>query len=87
MLVHTPHLTTQHVIVHGVIPSRTQDLAFPLVELHDVPVSPFLLHVEVPLNCSTTSWCISHSSQFCTICKLSDGALYPIILIIIEEVK
>ena len=86
VLVLTPPMS-QCVMVCGAIPPCMQDLAFPLVELHNVPVSPFLQHVEVPLNWSTTIWCISRSSQFCTICKLSDGALYPTIHVMNEEVK
>lgn len=35
---------------------------FPFDELHEVPVSPFLHHVEVPLDGSTTIWCRRYSS-------------------------
>lgn len=41
-----------------------RSLNFSLLTL-EVSVSPILQHVKVPLNCSTTLWHISHSSQFC----------------------
>lgn len=37
----------------------------------------FLQPVEIPLDGSTTFWCINHSSQICIICK-PEGALFPI---------
>jgi len=45
----------QHVLGHGVVTPWVQDFALLLVELHEVPVSPFLQPVKVPLgNCSST---------------------------------
>jgi len=60
----------QHVLVHGVIPPQVQGLAFPFADLQRTPVHPFLQPVWVPLNGSTTSWCVNHSSQFCIILNL-----------------
>ncbi|KAK4806786.1 hypothetical protein QYF61_005582 [Mycteria americana] len=77
----------QHVLVPGVVPLQGQDFALPLVELHEVPVSPFLQLVEVPLDDSMTLWHISYSSHFCVTSKLAEGTLCPIIQIINEEVK
>ncbi|KAK4831783.1 hypothetical protein QYF61_019096, partial [Mycteria americana] len=65
----------QHLRVHGVVPPQVQDFALPLVELHEVPASPFLQPVQVPLDGSTTLWCISHSSQCGVICKLAERQL------------
>ena len=73
----------QHILVHGVVPPQVQDLALAFVELHEVPVSPFLQLVEVTLHGSTTLWCISDSSQF-VISKLAEGILCLIIQIIIK---
>lgn len=42
-----------------------QDFALFFVELDNVPVSPFILLVDVLLNGSKTAWCINYSSQFC----------------------
>ena len=67
----------------GVIPPQMQNF----VELREVPLSPILQPVEVPLNGSTTIWCISHPSQFCIICELAEGALCPIVHIINEDVE
>ena len=47
----------------------------------------FLQPVKVPLDSSMTLWLISHSSPFCVICKLAQGALCPIVQVINEEVK
>lgn len=49
-----PHVS-QPVLVHWVIPSQKQD--FILVEPFDVPASPFLYPIQVPLNSSpATVW-------------------------------
>jgi len=56
--------------VHWVIPPQTQDLASPFVELH-----------EAPVGCSGPSEQQHNyvvSSKFCILCKLAEGALYPI---------
>lgn len=37
-----------------VVPAQGQEFALPLVELPEIPVSPFLLEVEVPLHGSST---------------------------------
>ena len=43
----------QHALVYGVILCQVKEFVFPLVELHEGPVSPFLQPVEVLLNGST----------------------------------
>lgn len=70
-----------------VIPPQDQGLPFLSVELKEVPVSPFLHPVELPLDGDTALWHISYSSQFCVICKLVEGTLCPVIQIINEYVK
>ena len=37
-------------LLYGVIPSQKQVAAFAFVDLHEVPVSPFLMQVKVHLN-------------------------------------
>ncbi|KAK4827979.1 hypothetical protein QYF61_022681 [Mycteria americana] len=69
---------SQHVLVHGVVPRQVQNLAFSFTEVHKVPVSSFLQPVQVPLDGSTPLWPVTHSSQFCVICKLAEGTLCPI---------
>lgn len=44
------------VLLHEVIPPQVQKSAFPFVELHETPISPFFQPVKVPLNSSTTIW-------------------------------
>ncbi|KAK4832374.1 hypothetical protein QYF61_022229 [Mycteria americana] len=78
--------STWHILVPGVVPPQEeQDFALLLVELHEIPVSPFLQPVKVPLDGSTTFWPISHSSQFCVISKLVKDELCLIIQIINED--
>ena len=64
-----------------------QIFAVPLAELYEVPVSPFLQPVVVPLDGSTTLWSISHSSRFGVISKLAEDTFCTIIQIINEDVK
>lgn len=50
-----------------------QDLALSIVELHRVPLSPFVQLVEVPLDGSATLWFVSHSSKFFVTSRLAEG--------------
>jgi len=68
---------SQHVLVPGVVPPLLQDFALSLLELHEVPVSPFLHPVEVPLDGSMTLWPISRSSEFGMVSKLDEGCTVP----------
>lgn len=45
----------------------------------------FLQPIEIPVDGSTTLWCISHSPQFCGICTVVEATLCPIIDIINED--
>lgn len=47
----------------------------------------FLHPLEVPLNGSTSVWCISRSSQFHIIFIFAEGAFCPIIQVINEDAK
>lgn len=62
-------ISTQPSLVPGVIPLQVQDFALPIVEPHEVPISPFPQPVKVPVHGSTTLWCISHSFQFRIMCR------------------
>lgn len=66
---------SQHVPVHVAIPFQGQDLRFPFVERHEVPVHIFLQLVQVSLNGSTPAKSIKHSSQFAIVCSLPEGTL------------
>jgi len=65
------------VLVPGVVPSQGQDSALLLVDPHEVPVSPFLQPVRVPLDSSTTLRRTSLSSQLSLICRIAEGVLCP----------
>lgn len=71
----------------GVITSQGQDFTPAFVELHVIPVSQFLQPVEVTLDDSKTFWCISHFLEFCVICRLAEGTLYPSTEVINEDAK
>lgn len=43
-----------HVLVPGIVSPQMQDFEFLCFELHEVPVSPFLQTVKVPMNGSST---------------------------------
>lgn len=51
------------VLVHGFIPLQVLGSAFPIPELHKVPLQPFLQLAEIPWNGSMTLWCISRNSS------------------------
>lgn len=83
------HLVSpQHNLVHGIVSLQLQGSAFPLVELHEFPVGPFLQPVEVPLDGSASIWYVKYSFQLCIACKLAEGAhSMPIIQALNEEIK
>ena len=60
---------------------------FLLVELYEVPASPFLQPTEVSLDGRTNIWSVEHSFQFFITCKLAEGALCPSIQVIRKDVK
>lgn len=62
----------QHVLVHTVIFPQMQDFAFLLVELEDIPIRPFFLACQGPLDGH-----ISHYSQFGVISKFAGGYTLP----------
>lgn len=77
----------QHVLVPAFFPHEVQDLGLLTVELHEVPVVPFLQPTEVPLDGYTTLWHISHSFQFGVTGKPAKGTLCFIIPAVNEGVK
>ncbi|PKU41419.1 hypothetical protein llap_8284 [Limosa lapponica baueri] len=81
-------VSPQPVLVHGVIPPQVQHPTLARVEFHQIPLCPALQPVQFSLYGSTAFWCVSHTSQFCTISKLAEGTLHPFIQVIdgyIEE--
>lgn len=60
--------------------------AFPLVEIHEIPLSPVLQPVEIPLSGSAT-FTVLALSLFCNVCEVAEGSLCPVVQVINEEVK
>lgn len=79
----SPH----HIWVHGAFPSQMQNSMFPLFQLRDVCVIPFLQPVEGPLDGHMTLWCTGHSAQFVVIYQLAESGLNPTIQIVNEDVE
>lgn len=63
------------------------DAGLPYVELHELPTGLFLQSVRVPLNSNITTLCITHSSTFRIIGKLTADVCCPIVQVIKEEGK
>ena len=74
-------------MLHGVIVTQVQDLAFGLVEPHTVDLSPLIKPVQIPLQTLPTFKPINAPTQLGVICKLTEGALNPLIQIIDKDVK
>ncbi|KAK4816766.1 hypothetical protein QYF61_022764 [Mycteria americana] len=75
------------VALHGVVVAQVQDLAFSLVERHAIGPSPSIQPVQVPLQSLPTLKQINTPTQLGVICKLTEGALNPLIQIIDKDVK
>ena len=59
---------------------KVQDPALGLVELHTIGLSPAIQHVQILLKGNT-------SSQLGVICKITEGALNPLIQVISKDIK
>ncbi|KAK4817504.1 hypothetical protein QYF61_016511 [Mycteria americana] len=75
------------VVLHGVVVTQVQDLALGLVETHTVGLSPWIQPVQVPLQSLPTLKQINTPTQLGVICKLTEGALDPLIQIIDKDIK
>ncbi|KAK4817647.1 LOW QUALITY PROTEIN: hypothetical protein QYF61_023237 [Mycteria americana] len=73
------------VALHGV--AVAQDLALGLVKPHTVVLSPSIQPVQVPLQSLPTLKQINTPTQLGVICKLTEGALDPLIQIIDKDIK
>lgn len=69
------------------LPPQGQDLTFPFALGQEIPAGQDLRPVHMPLNGSTTIWCINQSSYFCHTCKSAEGVPCPIIQVTNEDVK
>ncbi|KAK4822567.1 LOW QUALITY PROTEIN: hypothetical protein QYF61_016136 [Mycteria americana] len=75
------------VALHGVAVAQVQDLALGLVEPHTIDLGPSIQPVQVPLQSLPTLKQINTPTQLGVICKLTEGALDPLVQIIDKDVK
>lgn len=59
----------------GAAPTQVQDFKIPLVEHHDVPISPFLQPAQMPLDGNTALWASQPLFPVCVISKLAESTL------------
>ncbi|GAB0178515.1 cAMP-dependent protein kinase inhibitor alpha [Grus japonensis] len=77
----------QSVLILGIAPTHVQDLAFGLVEPHEVHTGPLLKLVQVPLDGIPSLRHINRTTQFGVAYKLAEGALNPTVYVIGEGIK
>ncbi|KAK4826647.1 hypothetical protein QYF61_010575 [Mycteria americana] len=75
------------VVLHGVAVAQVQDPALSLVEPHTIGPSPWIQPVQVPLQSLPTLQQINTPTQLGVICKLTEGALDPLVQIIDKDIK
>ncbi|KAK4827393.1 hypothetical protein QYF61_017798 [Mycteria americana] len=75
------------VALHGVAVAQVQDLALSLVEPHTIGLSPSIQPVQAPLQSLPTLQQINTPAQLGVVCKLTEGALDPLIEIIDKDIK
>ncbi|KAK4831669.1 hypothetical protein QYF61_018636 [Mycteria americana] len=75
------------VALQGVVVTQVQDLALGLVEPHTIGLGPLIHPVQVPLQSLPTLKQINTPAQLGVICKLTEGALDPLVQIIDKDVK
>jgi len=63
----------------GVALTQMQNLAFGLVEPHELHTDPLFKFVKVPLHGILSFWCVNCNIQLGVICKLAEGALNLIV--------
>ncbi|KAK4821781.1 hypothetical protein QYF61_002197 [Mycteria americana] len=75
------------VALHGVVVAQVQDLALSFVEPHTTGPSPSIQPVQVPLQSLPTLKQINTPTQLGVVCKLTEGALDPLVQIIDKDMK
>ncbi|KAK4824198.1 hypothetical protein QYF61_012014 [Mycteria americana] len=75
------------VVLHGVAVAQVQDLALGLVKPHTIDLGPSIQPVQVPLQSLPTLKHINTPTQLGVICKLTEGALDPLVQIIDKDIK
>ncbi|KAK4822020.1 hypothetical protein QYF61_006868 [Mycteria americana] len=75
------------VALHGVVVAQVQDLALSFVEPHTIGPSPSIQPVQVPLHSLPTLKQINTPAKLGVVCKLTEGALDPLVQIIDKDIK
>ncbi|KAK4819006.1 hypothetical protein QYF61_022837 [Mycteria americana] len=75
------------VALHGVAVAQVQDLALGLVKPHTIDLGPWIQPVQVPLQSLPTLKQINTPAQLGVVCKLTEGALDPLVQIIDKDIK
>ncbi|KAK4831480.1 hypothetical protein QYF61_017981 [Mycteria americana] len=75
------------VALHGVAVAQVHDPALSLVEPHTIGLSPLIQPVQIPLQSLPTLQQINTPTQLGVICKLTEGALDPLVQIIDTDIK
>ncbi|KAK4815896.1 hypothetical protein QYF61_009947 [Mycteria americana] len=75
------------VLLHGVLVTQVQDPTLGLVKPYTVDFSPSIQPVQVPLQSLSTLKQINPPTQLGVICKLTEGALDPLIQIIDKDIE
>ncbi|KAK4814935.1 hypothetical protein QYF61_006290 [Mycteria americana] len=73
--------------LHGVVVTQAQEPALSLVEPHTIGLGPSIQPVQVPLQSLPALQQINTPAQLGVICKLTEGALDPLVQIIDKDVK
>ena len=77
----------QPVSVLVITPTRVQDLALGLVELHKVGMGPPRQPAQFPLDSIPSLWCVNCTTQRGVICKLAEKALDPTVHVTYKDIK
>ncbi|KAK4827977.1 hypothetical protein QYF61_022679 [Mycteria americana] len=80
-------LFPKSVALHGVVVTQVQDPALSLVESHTIGLGQLIQPVQIPLQSLPTLKEINASAQLGVICKLTEGALNPLVQIIDKDIK
>ncbi|KAK4812409.1 hypothetical protein QYF61_019643 [Mycteria americana] len=75
------------VTLHGVAVAQVQDLALGLVKPHTIDLGPSIQPIQVPLQSLPPLKQINTPTQLGVICKLTEGALDPLVQIIDKDIK
>ena len=75
------------VALHEVVVTQVQDSALGVIEPYTADIGPLTQPVQIPLQSLPTIKQINTPTQLDVICKLSEGALDPLIQIIYKDIK